>query len=145
MSQLSSRNRLALLLNRAGHKYTKPREAVAEVLLEAHRHLSAPEIIEAVADIDPAVGRMTVYRTLDLFTRLGLIRPVFQEGTTARYVVMADGHHHHVICQSCGRVIHFDQCPLDELTSYLEAKYNCTISGHLLEFFGRCDQCLKQD
>lgn len=141
----SGTEKLARLLNQAGYKYTKPRQLVAEVLLNSHGHLSAPEVVDAVADEEPSVGRMSVYRTLDLFTRLGLIRPAFQEGSTARYVVMVDGHHHHIVCQRCGQVIHFEQCPLDELTSYLEEKYHCTISGHLLEFFGRCENCKNDD
>jgi Fur family ferric uptake transcriptional regulator len=115
------------------------------VLLHAHRHLSAPEVVDAVAIADSSIGRMSVYRTLDLFTRLGLIRPIVQEGSVARYVIMADGHHHHIVCEQCGQVIHFDQCPLDELTDYLETTFHCEISGHLLEFFGRCAACLERD
>lgn len=129
------------ILKQAGYKYTKPRRIITHVLLEASGHLSAPEIVDAVAAHDTSIGRMSVYRTLDLFTRLGVIRPAFQEGSIARYVMMVDGHHHHIICQGCGKVIHFDQCPLDELTNFLEKTYNCQISGHLLEFFGRCDAC----
>lgn len=140
-SILKNEEKLAALLNKAGYKYTRPRQAVASALLNAAGHLSAPEVVEAVAGYDASIGRMSVYRSLDLFTRLGLIRPAFQEGSVARYVVMVDGHHHHIICQNCGRVIHFDQCPLDELTNYLEKKFACEINGHLLEFFGRCEEC----
>jgi Fur family transcriptional regulator, ferric uptake regulator len=143
MAELTNDEKLAQILNQAGYKYTRPRQVVAEVLLNVHRHLSAPEVVDAVAELDTSIGRMSVYRTLDLFTRLGLVRPAFQEGTTARYVVMVGGHHHHIICQSCGRIIHFDQCPLEELTSFLQEKYSCEINGHLLEFFGRCGQCLE--
>jgi Fur family transcriptional regulator, ferric uptake regulator len=144
LTELTDDEKLAQILNQAGYKYTKPRQVVASVLLNTHGHLSAPEVVDAALEADPSIGRMSVYRTLDLFTRLGLIRPAFQEGTIARYVVMVGGHHHHIICQGCGRVIHFDQCPLDELTSYLRQKYHCEINGHLLEFFGRCEDCLKK-
>lgn len=133
------------VLKQAGYKYTKPRRIITQVLLGADGHLSAPEIVDAVATADASIGRMSVYRTLDLFTRLGVIRPAFQEGSIARYVMMVDGHHHHIICQGCGKVIHFDQCPLDELTNFLEKTYNCKISGHLLEFFGNCDACAQLD
>ena len=142
---LSTTEKLANILNQAGYKYTRPRQMVAEVLLGAKRHLSAPEIVDTVSEMDTSIGRMSVYRTLDLFTRLGLVRPAFQDSSTARYVVMVDGHHHHIICQGCGRVIHFEQCPLEELTSFLQDKYNCEINGHLLEFFGRCNDCIQQD
>lgn len=131
------------MLRQAGYKYTKPRRCVIEVLLDSeHNHLSTPEIVEQVLENDSSIGRMTVYRTLDLFTRLGLIRPVFQGSINARYALMVDGHHHHIVCQNCGKVIHFDECQLDDLARQLEQKYNCLIRGHTLEFFGYCAACL---
>jgi Fur family ferric uptake transcriptional regulator len=138
---IASIERIIEILKNAGYKYTKPRRVVTEILVQSRGHLSAPEIVEAVAAVDDTIGRMSVYRTLDLFTRLGILRPAFQEGSIARYVVMVDGHHHHIICYGCGQVIHFDQCPLDELTDYLEKRFDCHIRGHLLEFFGECAEC----
>ncbi|MBZ0309617.1 MAG: transcriptional repressor [Anaerolineae bacterium] len=133
-------------LHKAGYKYTKPRQLVSEVL-EAHEgHLSANEIWEAVSQIDPKIGRMSVYRTLELFTQLGYIRPATRNAADARngivYVLMHDGHHHHIVCQNCGRVIEFADCDLEKLVQTLEKKYNCRIGGHLLEFFGVCERCL---
>jgi Fur family ferric uptake transcriptional regulator len=132
---------LTRILHAAGYKYTRPRRVVAEVLLSSKTHPTAPEVVDRVANRDASIGRMSVYRTLDLFTRLGLIRPVFQGGANARFAVMLAGHHHHLVCQQCGRVIHFDECPLDELAGFLEKRYDFFIKGHLLEFFGRCAQC----
>jgi Fur family ferric uptake transcriptional regulator len=128
-------------LRNAGYKYTKPRRRVAEVLFDADRHLSTPEIVEEVAAIDNSVGRMSIYRTLDLFTRLGIIRPIIQQDASARYVIMTEGHHHHLVCQNCGKVVHFDDCPLDELKDRLEARFGYSIQGHLIEFFGFCPEC----
>lgn len=137
----SQQNELAQILHQAGYKYTSPRRLVAEVLLESRTHLTAPEVVERVAEQDASIGRMSVYRTLDLFTRLGLIHPAFQGGVNARYVVMVGGHHHHLICQNCGKVVHFDECPLRDLTHQLETQFGFAIEGHLLELFGRCADC----
>ncbi len=135
-------NLLTQMLREAGYKYTRPRRRVAEVLLLADgRHLTAPEIVDRVAERDSSVGRMSVYRTLDLFTRLGLIRPVFHGSPHARYAIMVGGHHHHMVCENCGKVIHFDDCPLDDLIHKLEAQYGFEVDGHLLEFFGTCQDC----
>lgn len=133
-------------LRNAGYKLTKPRQYVAEILLSNHHHLSAPEIVDMVTAEDSSVGRMSVYRTLELFTSLGIVRPAFQEGPNARYVVILDGHHHHLVCQSCGKVIHFDDipCPLRDLEAKLIETYGFHISGHLLEFFGECQECHQQ-
>ncbi|KAB2902293.1 MAG: transcriptional repressor [Anaerolineae bacterium] len=138
---------LIQLLHKTGYKYTKPRQLVSEVLESHAEHLSANEIWEAVSQLDPTIGRMSVYRTLDLFTQLGYIRPATRNAADIRngivYVMMHDGHHHHIICQNCGQVIEFEDCNLDKLVETLEKKYNCRIGGHLLEFFGVCDKCLR--
>ena len=138
------------LLREAGYKYTTPRRVVARVLESHHAaHLSANEVWEAVKAVDQSIGRMSVYRTLDLFTRIGYIRPASQSAYDARngvvYVIMHDGHHHHIICQRCNRLIEFDDCGLDQLIAHLEATYNCVINGHLLEFFGLCSNCRAEE
>ena len=138
---MNTEERLTEILYEAGYKYTKPRRKVVAVLLNNQRHLTAPEIVDAVADLDSSIGRMSVYRTLDLFTRLGLVRPAFQNGANARYVVIIGGHHHHLVCQDCGSVVHFDDCPLTELKTILEKRFGFEIEGHLLEFFGKCANC----
>lgn len=137
---------LMQLLRHAGYKLTKPRQLVSEILDSHEHHLSANEIWEEVSQKDPRIGRMSVYRTLDLFTQLGYIRPATRNATDTRngivYVRMYNGHHHHIICQTCGKVIEFEDCGLDKLVQTLEKKYNCRIGGHLLEFFGLCSRCL---
>ncbi len=133
-------------LRNAGYKLTKPRQSVAAVLLANPHHLSAPEIVELVIAEDASVGRMSVYRTLELFTSLGIVRPAFQEGPNARYVMILDGHHHHLVCQVCGKVIHFDDlpCPVTDLETKLSEDYGFHIAGHLLEFFGECQACRQR-
>jgi Fur family transcriptional regulator, ferric uptake regulator len=134
------------LIRKAGYKYTTPRRIVAEVLeVNRHRHLSANEVWEAVKKVDKTIGRMSVYRALEMFTEVGYIRPASQNASDARngivYVVMQDGHHHHMICQQCRRVIEFEDCGLDQLVKTLEEKYQFVVEGHLLEFFGICADC----
>lgn len=142
MPRISLQERLQL----AGYKYTTPRRVVAEVLDAQHQHLSANEIWEQVQQLNPKVGRMSVYRTLELFTHLGLIRPTSQSAADARnglvYVVLEDGHHHHIICQRCDQVIEFDDCGLEALIQRVESEYHCQIHSHLLELFGLCASCL---
>lgn len=132
-------------LHQAGYKYTRPRQQVAEILIEHSTHLTAPEIVDMVADRDESIGRMSVYRTLDLFTRLGFVRPSFQDGANAHYIVVLDGHHHHLVCQGCGRVIHFDEfsCPVAALEQEIAETFGFEVEGHVLEFYGRCEECRK--
>ena len=88
------------------------------------------------------MGRASVFRTLDLLTRLAFIRPTYLHGNqTPVYVRLNGGHHHHIICTNCQRVIEFEDCDLEELTQQLEQEFSARIRGHLLEFFALCDHC----
>ena len=128
-------------LHFAGHKLTPPRRAVLQVLDESHEHLSHSEILERGQAIYPALGRATVYRTLELLNSLGVVRPIYLGASQSVCFTRADGAHHHLICSDCGQVIEFDECILDQLQESLSERLNFQIRGHLLEFYGRCDRC----
>jgi Fur family transcriptional regulator, ferric uptake regulator len=129
------------VLHDNGHRLTAARRAILAVLSKAGGHVSADELAELVRADAPGVGRMTVYRTLDLLHELELIRPVYQGTGAAHYVLMENGHHHHLICSTCDRVIEFDDCVLAEMEELVGQRFNFEIKGHLLEFYGRCQEC----
>jgi Fur family ferric uptake transcriptional regulator len=139
MTVLSKR---AQRLRDAGYKLTNARLTVLDVLEHGGGHMTSAEVLEATAQVAPEVGRASVFRTLDLLSQLAIIRPTYIEtSATPCYVLMPDGHHHHVICTMCNRVIEFEDCGLHGLTEKLEQQYNMQISGHLLEFYGQCGTC----
>jgi Fur family ferric uptake transcriptional regulator len=129
-------------LRDAGFKITNARAIVIQVMEDAGGHLTSAQVVEEVARRDPAVGRASVFRTLDLLSRLSLIRPTFVDGSGAPvFVLLPGGHHHHIVCTGCGKVIEFHDCGLDLLTAELERESGVRISGHLLEFYGTCEAC----
>lgn len=89
-----------------GYKATPQRLAVLRALAE-EQHQSLEEIRVRC----PEVGLVTVYRALDLLGGLGIVRRL-DLGDGARYELARD-HHHHMICESCGDISEFDECPLD--------------------------------
>lgn len=130
-------------LRAAGYKLTNARLTVLQALENGGGHMTSAEIVAAVAEIDTRIGRASVFRTLDLLTRLAIIRPTYIEsGSGPVYVLMPQGHHHHIICTTCNRVIEFEDCGLGALARRLEAEYDVTLSGHLLEFYGVCGACV---
>ena len=132
-------------LRKAGYKLTQARLTVLSVLETEHGHITSSDILVKVSDINPAIGRASIFRTLDLFTQLGIIRPTYiSTSLTPTYVMMHEGHHHHVICTNCNTVLEFDDCGLETLTQTLEETLNVKISGHLLEFYGLCESCITQ-
>lgn len=129
-------------LRDAGHKVTHARLTVLQVLEDSGGHLTSGEVLEQVNAVDSSIGRASVFRTLDLFTALLIVRPTFIDSSaTPTYVLMPDGHHHHVICTNCNRVIEFEECCLSEMAAELEARLRVKLSGHLVEFYGLCENC----
>ena len=79
-------------LKRAGCRLTQARLTVLAVLEAEHGHITSADVLEKVESVNPAVGRASVFRTLDLFTRLGIIRPTYIDTSlTPTYVMMRDG------------------------------------------------------
>ncbi|MEO1288751.1 MAG: Fur family transcriptional regulator, partial [Chloroflexota bacterium] len=106
----------------AGYKLTHARITVLQALYNLDGHCTSSEILDAVASMDESVGRASVFRTLDLLTQLNIIRPTYVDTSqTPQYVMMPDGHHHHVICTSCNQIFEFDDCGLSDLTDKLES------------------------
>ena len=127
-------------LRAAGHKITPPRLAVLEVIEQEGEHLNPAEILTRAQAIYPALGRATVYRTLELLTQLGIVRPIYvgEHGPT---YIRAEGGHHHLVCSTCGIVIDFDQCAAEQMTQELSERFGFQIKSHLLEFYGLCEHC----
>ncbi len=143
MANLTNR---AQRLRDAGYKLTNARLKVLDVLEHHDGHMTSTEVLEAVSLVDSSIGRASIFRTLDLLTQLAIIRPTYIESSmTPTYVLLPNGHHHHIVCTNCNRVIHFEDCGLDTLTQKLEHEYGVQITGHLLEFFGRCVQCVSPE
>jgi Fur family transcriptional regulator, ferric uptake regulator len=114
-----------------GYKATPQRLAVLRALA-AEQHQNLGEIRARC----PEVGLVTIYRTLDLLSEIGVVRRL-ELGDGPRYE-LAEDHHHHLICESCGAVSEFERCPLD-LRRLRGVDFD--VSSHTLEIFGRCAKC----
>jgi len=129
-------------LREAGYKLTTARATVLTVIETHEGHMTSAEVLEAVAGRDASIGRASVFRTLDLLTRLAIIRPTYTSGSaTPHYVLMPDGHHHHIVCVQCNQTIEFEDCGLGVLGERLESEFGVKLTGHLLEFYGICTDC----
>jgi len=127
-------------LRSAGYKVTPARQAVLQVMEQEGVHLDPTEILLQAQIIYPAIGRATVYRTLELLTQLNIVRPIYVGEHGPTYIRTAGGHHH-LVCSHCGTVIDFDQCVADEMAAELAERFGFQIQSHLLEFYGQCETC----
>jgi Fur family ferric uptake transcriptional regulator len=124
-----------------GYRLTAARRAIIETLAVCAGHITADDLADKVREQAPQVGRMTVYRTLDLLCELGAIRPIYQGTGAAHYILMTDGSHHHLICNRCHDVIEFEHCTAGDLVQQLADRFNFQVSSHLLELHGLCAAC----
>lgn len=120
---------------------TASRLAIIKTLVGCDEHVTADDLAQKVRANTPHVGRMTVYRTLELLCELGAVRPIYQGTGAAHYVLMTQGSHHHLICTRCHDVIEFDDCLAFDLADELAERFNFQIYGHLLELHGLCENC----
>ena len=127
-------------LRGAGYKITPARVAVLEVIQQEGEHLHPAEILAKAKLRYPALGRATVYRTLELLTQLGIVRPIYV-GEAGPTYIRSSGGHHHLVCSRCGMVQDFDHCSSDEIARELSEEFDFQISSHLLEFYGLCARC----
>lgn len=107
--------------------------------------MSADEVVSEARNRNAGVGRMTVYRTLELLAELGLIRPTLHKAGAARYVLLDDGRHHHLVCNRCQSVLELDRCLVEGLEQELGRRYDFEVHGHMLELFGLCDRCRDRE
>ena len=124
-----------------GYRLTPQRMMVLDVLHKADYHISAEEIFQQVKAVYPYANISTVYRTLELLKKLDLITEIDMGDGCIRYHLLEKGHHHHLICNKCGKVIDLPESLLLELTKKLEDKYQFQADIKHLALFGICSDC----
>ena len=137
-------NELANQLGEAGYKITPPRSAVLQVVADSPNYLVPAAVLERGRTLYPKLGRATVYRTLELLTKLHILRPIY-DGRDGLNFIRAVGGHHHLVCADCGDTVEFDDCVATELADDLADRYGFTIQSHLLEFYGVCAPCTSSE
>jgi Fur family ferric uptake transcriptional regulator len=129
------------VLREKGHRLTPQRMLVIEALHSADKHISAEELYEQLHERYPYSNISTVYRTLELLKQLNLVTETdFGEGYV-RYHVAEKGHHHHLVCQGCGKIMDLDEVTLYPLKEELLQKYGFNADLRHLAISGECRKC----
>lgn len=125
------------LLQTKGLKSTSARLALLDLLEKQSDPL---DVLTIVHKLNQQADQATIYRILDLLTEKGLInRLEFGEGKY-RYE-LPKSHHHHLICQSCGRIEDVEGNFVEEIEKEIRNTKGFLIKSHSLEFFGLCRNC----
>jgi Fe2+ or Zn2+ uptake regulation protein len=136
----------AIRLAAAEQRYTSGRRAIVTVLAEAPRPLTVPELLAAAGR--RAVPASSAYRNLAVLVDAGVAHRLPGSDEFARYELAEDlaGHHHHLVCSSCGAVQDVSAPPRLERALADAARAAATesgyeIEGHRMELVGRCGDC----
>jgi Fur family transcriptional regulator, ferric uptake regulator len=134
---------LLAALGRAGVRVTGPRRAVARLVAARDGHFTAAELVADARRDRAGIGRATVFRSLELFTSLGLMERVDLPDGTHAWVACEDVHHHHAICTTCGRSVDVDDLGLAEILATIGRRTGFRAASHRLEVFGTCAACSR--
>ena len=137
--------KLKELLRVEGYKLTPQRRAVLEaMMINEGKHLSTEEIYDVVKNDCPEIGLATVYRTVQLLEKMGVVSRINFDDGCNRYELVhndEDHQHHHLVCANCGKVEEVEDDLLDSIEHEIEKKYSFRITNHNVKFFGYCSNC----
>ena len=129
-------------LKKSGLKHTQKREDIIRLFAGEDRYLSAKSIHEAMDVAYPNISFDTIYRNLYSFADIGILETTeLNNEQLFRISCLHEGHHHHhFICEQCGKSIQLEMCPMDFFEQQLS---NCQLNSHRFEIFGICDKCVS--
>lgn len=120
---------------------TRQKTAISAALDEIEAFVTAQELHELLRGRGEQVGLATVYRCLQALAdadKVDVLRTA--EGETA-YRRCSQGHHHHLVCRSCGRAVEVDGPGVESWADKMAAAHGYTDISHTLEIFGTCSDC----
>ncbi|MDO4661742.1 MAG: Fur family transcriptional regulator [Tissierellia bacterium] len=131
------------IFEKNGHKFTKQRQIIFEALNKSvHKHLTPEELFSIVHEENPSIGIATVYRTLNIFEKLGIVQKQEFRDSINRYELIGENDHHdHFICKKCGKIYEGQMFSVDKLTKYIKENYDFTMDDYTFKAYGLCSDC----
>ncbi len=143
-------NQLNTLLRKQNLRVTPQREAILKVLYDCRgHHLETENIYELLAarsDKRKKIGLATVYRTMELFEKIGLVSRLSMENLPARYELTLQTKliHHHLICLKCGGVQEIDDKLSEDFKNQIIGETGFEVRNKSMKIYGYCSRCREQ-
>ena len=129
------------VLHTSGYRLTMQRQLVWDTLRNSRKHLSADEVLVRIRKQAPRFNLATVYRSLEVLERLGLVKET-RIGDRAQYELAdAAGDHYHLHCDQCGSTLDIEGEHLAPILHHITEDHDFVVSGADLLVHGRCASC----
>jgi Fe2+ or Zn2+ uptake regulation protein len=140
-------DKIRVALETQGQRQTTAKIQIAERLAKMRAKkadFTVEKLWRELRRTNPHLGRATVFRAIETLVHQGLLNRIeFPDGSHS-YRVCGDGHHHHITCVECHRVVDIDMCPPLEQLASIGRQTDFVIEGHSLTVFGICADCRKR-
>lgn len=121
---------------------TPARSAISEFLSESNSPVDVLQIINFLRSKSLNTNKVTVYRIIEYFYKEGIVNRLDLQEGKFRYELRRSDHHH-LICESCGKIDAVSDTVIPEMEKEIQKKQNFLVKRHSLEFFGLCKNCQK--
>lgn len=124
-----------------GVRATRQRAAIADALGAGEDFVSAQELHDHLKARGESIGLTTVYRNLQALSQAGEIDVLWDGSGETRYRHCSSGHHHHLVCRSCGTTVEVQAEPVERWAATVAAEHGYSDIHHTVEVFGLCGDC----
>ncbi|PWU21898.1 MAG: transcriptional repressor [Candidatus Rokuibacteriota bacterium] len=132
----------AATLEANGLRITRQRVLVLEALRDEPHDATAQQLHERLRAAGTPIGLATIYRTLASLSEAGAVDALaHRRGETCYRLCTSPGHHHHLVCTECHRVVELADCELDPWLDGVAAAHGFVAEDHRLEVTGICSTC----
>ena len=124
-----------------GIRMTKQRQLLLDILRESSSHVDAEELYLEAGKREPRLNKSTVYRNLQLFSKLGIVEERHFDDSHHHYEFHSAPKHHHLRCLNCGKVIEFESDITEKVIQDTEEKKKFKIVSAEFLMTGYCKDC----
>ena len=127
-------------------KFTSQREIILYTLYNNTEHFTSEDLYMLIKEEYPelTVGIATVYRTLTLLEENGLVSSISLGTQGKKYEIANKPHHDHIICDTCGKIVEFENEEIEELQHAIAVKSGFKLTNHIMQLYGICGECQKE-
>lgn len=124
-----------------GSRSTRQRSAVSAALTSVDDFRSAQQLHDLLRSRGETVGLTTVYRTLQALADAGEVDVLRTDDGESIYRRCSGGHHHHLVCRSCGRAVEVEDSQVEKWAEAVARAHGFADVQHTVEVFGICPDC----